>query len=187
MVQVPDEICVPKSDGGQEKYVFNAAVEHIGPSDSGHYKLHIKDNWGFATIEDSRPAKATNETSVQKSTIFFYGKKRFYDRPGAANDTNEFPTLDISDEVELAVQQSMIAYQEEEERVVARKRQEKEMKKRAKQNDDNVATPSTSQSCVASSSKNIPEVAEEIQSLPSEGTSMQLEVNLVAKNTTDRR
>ena len=74
-VQVPDVIRVPNSNGGHEEYVFNAAVEHTGVVQSGHYKLHVKDAWGFATIDDDKPAKPTNLTSIQSSTIFFYGKK----------------------------------------------------------------------------------------------------------------
>ena len=62
-VQVPETINIPNSNGGHEKYVFNGAVEHIGQIDSGHYKLHVQDRWGFCTIEDSRPAVATTETS----------------------------------------------------------------------------------------------------------------------------
>ena len=189
-VQVPETINIPNSNGGHEKYVFNGAVEHIGQIDSGHYKLHVQDRWGFCTIEDSRPAVATTETSIQNSTLFFYGKQRFYDRQGeAANDTNQFPSLglDITEEVDLDIQQSMIMYQEEEARVAARKKRENEMKKKKKNEQKSLATPSTSQSCEASSSVTIPEVAEEIQSLPSEGTSMQVEVNLVAKSTNARR
>ena len=155
-VQVPDVIRVPNSNGGHEEYVFNAAVEHTGVVQSGHYKLHVKDAWGFATIDDDKPAKPTNLTSIQSSTLFFYGKKRFYDWQGPS------PALDISEEVEMAVQQSMMQYQEEEDRVLARKTQEEEEAKnqehpnpspavtRSRSNLVSSAVPSS----VASSSRN---------------------------------
>ena len=149
-VEIPDEIQLPLTDGGYETYVFNCCVEHLGDVHGGHYKLHVKDPYGYATINDDRQAVPTNEVSVKKSTLFFYGKRRFYDDVGAqANTTNEFPSLhlDISMEVDLAAQQSLLEQQVEDERVKTRKKKEREEKRakaRARTDDDGASTSQNS-------------------------------------------
>ena len=144
-VEIPDEIRLPTGEDGQyQTYVFNCSVEHLGDINGGHYKCHVQDRFGYATINDDHEVVPTNKQSVKKSSLFFYGKRRFYDPIAPdANMTNAFPSLqlDISMEVDLAEQQSLLEQLEEDQRVQTRKREEEEEKtKKAK------AAASTSQS-----------------------------------------